>query len=291
MEGEEGMTSSYFYSRIVPSGDKLLDDAPFAKHSNSGGLHNSPYDQSRIDVATDNLIVRMVQGINELNFSQVVGRGVMATTGIDQDKLGEDLPWEEMMKGGLQTALETQVVVFEVFGVSRVCTHQLVRTRKATFHQQSQRATYMGKEPNLRMPEMVFRNVKARNAWKTAALASVAAYNEACDGGISYQDARWILPEGTETYIQCEYPLRTFLETYAYRGCVMFQWEHVAIMRQMRNLLVQAHPWLEPYVKISCEKIHKCTFQGWERVEGHCEFPWAKEDNRTYQPDKKLRIG
>jgi flavin-dependent thymidylate synthase len=282
----------YLYSRFSPSDDKLLDDAPFAKHSlDPQAKHVSPYDQARIDIGTDNLVVRLVQGINEETFQKVVGRGVMATTGIDQNNLGEDLPWEEMMKGGLQTALETQVVVFEVFGVSRTCTHQLVRTRKATFHQQSQRATWMGHYPNLRMPETIYRDVTARRAWVEAATAAVNAYNVACEHDISYQDARWILPEGTETYIQCEYPLRTFLETYAYRGCVMFQWEHVYVMREMRRLLVEAHPWLDPYVKISCEKIKKCTFQGWERIEDHCDFPWAQEENRVYKPAKELRIG
>ena len=193
----------YHFSRESTTEENpLLRDTPFAKHVlNKDGNHNSPYDQGRIDVGIDNLIVRLVQGINEESFQQVVGRGVMATTGIDQHDLGSNLPWEEMVKGGLQTALETQVVVFEVFGVSRVCTHQLVRTRKATFHQQSQRATFMGLYPNLRMPETIFRKDPARQAWVEAATAGVEAYNEACRSGISYQDARWILPEGTETYI------------------------------------------------------------------------------------------
>jgi thymidylate synthase (FAD) len=281
----------YTVSRDFPSMDPLLSDVPFNKHSIDDGSHDSPFDQGRIDIGVDNLTVRMVQGINEDDFKQVVGRGVMATTGIDPENLPQDLPWEEMMKGGLQTALETQVVVFEVAGVSRVCTHQLVRTRKATFHQQSQRATNMGDRPNTRVPESVFKHRPLFRQYLVSIKAAHLAYEQALDNDVSYQDARWILPEGTETYIMCEYPLRTFLETYAYRACVMFQWEHVFIMREMGRILTEAHPWLEPYVKISCERIKKCTFQGWERVEGFCEFPWAREDNRIYQPDKKLRIG
>jgi thymidylate synthase (FAD) len=290
----------YIYSRPRNEldGNPLLSDGPFNKHDLNPQLppigerrHESPFDEGRIDVGLDNLKVRLVKGITEEKFKQVVGRAVMATTGIDPDNLPDNLPWEEMMKGGLQTALETEVIVFDVAGVSRTCTHQLVRTRRATFHQQSQRATFMGYWPNLRMPESVWRNEQARMAWGIAAYQSVRAYNDACNAGVSYQDARWILPEATETYIMCEYPLRTFLEVYAYRGCPMFQWEYVHVMREMRKLLVAAHPWLEPYIKISCEKSQRCTFQGWEQIEGHCTLPWAKEELRLYRPDPKLRIG
>lgn len=216
--------------------------------------------------------------------------------------------WEEMLKGGLQTALETQVIVFAVGGVSRTCTHQLVRTRKAAFHQQSQRAGYMGDAPECRMPESVWKIPAARNTFFRSVMQSWRAYREICDMDVSYQDARFVLPEGTTNFILLEYPIREFLNVYAYRGCSMFQWEIVEVMRQCRDALVEAHPWMEPYVKISCEKTgpatffetirvgnheesegktveHHCTFQGWEDVEGQCDFPWAKHEARTFKPE------
>ncbi len=106
----------------------------------------------------------------------------------------------------------------------------------------------------------------------------------ACEEDISYQDARYVLLEATDNYIMCEYSVREFMNVFAYRGCSMFSWEIVHVMREMRRLLVEAHPWMEPYVKISCEASKRCTFQGWESVEGQCDFPWAKESNRTFQP-------
>lgn len=284
---------------------KLLNDVAFNKHSKQDGGHISPFGQGRVDVGLENITVRLVQGINEEAFRTVVGRSVMATNGIDPDNPPEVMPWEEMLKGGLQTALETQVVVFEVAGASRTLTHQLVRTRKASFHQQSQRAAFMGERPNVRMPASVERSPIAKAAFLTAVEAAREAYRIICEEDVSYQDARFILPEGTETYILCEYSLRTFADTYAYRGCSMFQWDHVYVMREMRRLLVEAHPWLDSYIKISCEKTgpaalpsqgnqtvpHHCTFQGWEEVEDQCDFPWAKEEARTYQPAKELKIG
>ena len=56
----------------------------------------------------------------------------------------------------------------------------------------------------------------------------------------------------------------------------------VAVMHGMREILIKLHPYLAEHIKISCERIHKCTFQGREPIEDTCPFPWAKEDNRTH---------
>lgn len=279
------------FSKQFFAANQLLDDAPFNKHSMNISGHVSPLDHGRIDVGLDNIVVNLVQGIDEEAFKRTMSKSVRATIGVDPAEPLTEVDWEEMLKGGLQTALESQVVVFEVSGVSRTCTHQLVRSRRAAFHQQSQRASFMGEQPNVRIPQSVMRNSRAKAAFQRAVEAAHEAYRIATNEDIAYQDARFILPEGTETYILCEYPLREFLAAYAYRACSMFQWEIMYVFRMMRNVLVMAHPWLEPYVKITCEKTKVCEFQGFERVEGHCTFAWAQEDNRRYKPDAKLRIG
>jgi flavin-dependent thymidylate synthase len=269
---------------------RLLDDAPFNKHSMNVGKKTSPFNHGKNDVGVNGIQVKLVQGIDEWSFRRTTSKAVRATIGIDPDEDQTEADWEEMLKGGLQTALETQTVVFEVAGVSRTCTHQLVRSRRASFHQQSQRASFMGAMPNVRMPLSVVQNPEARKAFLEAVYAARKAYRIATDQDIAYQDARFILPEGTETYILCEYPLREFMAAYSYRACSMFQWEIMYVFRKMKEVLVVAHPWLEDYIKITCEKTHVCEFQGWERVEGHCPFPWAKEDNRRYNPPSGLKI-
>jgi thymidylate synthase ThyX len=158
------------------------------------------------------------------------------------------------------------------------------------------------------MPESVWlKDDDVRKSWVEAMRSAHIAYNVACDAGVSYQDARFILPEGTTSYIMMEYPLREFMNVYAYRGCYMFQWEIVSIMHTCRDLLVSKYPFLDPYIKISCEKTkgaldgvasgkypsvaeeegltHHCTFQGWESVEGQCPFAWARESNRSFRSE------
>lgn len=335
-------------SRQRAAGDaagRLVADVGFNSHALNDGHHISPYDHATAHIGTDGIVVKLVQGVDEESFTRVLSRALRATTGIPLSEA--DPPSaadrEEMLKGGLQAALETQVLVFEVFGASRAVTHQLVRSRKAGFHQQSQRATWYGDRPDVRVPASILAApTEVRQKWMQAIAFSWQAYEMACDAGVSYQDARYILPEGTVNYIQCEYTVREFINVFAYRGCSMFLWEMVWIQREMRRLLLEAHPFLEPHVKISCEKtgeackqchgsgwVHidgvaadskeidawnsdaeskyilrrcpacdglggngrKCTFQGWENVEGVCSFPWAQQSNRVFLPSPKFRIG
>lgn len=331
--GGEGYDLEYqgiLFSRQNVDDQLLLADKGFNNHETNDGTHVSPYDSGRVDYGLDNLEVRLLQGVNEEQFKATLSRTLKATTGIDPEEEPHPLDWEEMMKGGLQSALESQVVIFEVVGASRALTHQLVRTRRAAFHQQSQRATWYGDRPNVRFPMSILASdrIKVQSKWDAAIIIAWEAYKAACDAGVSYQDARYILPEGTTNYIICEYPLREFINTYAYRGCSMFLWEMVGCMRTMRQVLIEAHPFLEPYVKISCEKgelcwscggtgkvtinryrmdatpeevpckvcgglggNRKCTFQGWENVEKVCDFPWAKQSNRVFLPNPRHRIG
>jgi thymidylate synthase ThyX len=139
------------------------------------------------------------------------------------------------------------------------------------------------------------RDGELHHAWQSALMWSRRAYRLALESDVSYQDARYILPEGTTNYIMCEYTLREFLNVYAYRACSMFSWEITHVVREMKERLMEQSPWLrgtagEPL--ISCQRTngpaelggHVCTFQGWERVEEQCSFEWAKENNRTFLP-------
>jgi len=293
----------------------LLRDVAFNRHSMNDGHHVSPYDNAMIQVGDEGITVRLVQGLNP-EFEKVLSKATRATIGISLETPDDDnRDWEEMLQGGLQTALETQVVVFEVSGVSRACTHQLVRSRRAAFHQQSMRASFYGRQPETRIPESMFNAPEeVRALWMEALRLAHEAYAAACEADVSYQDARYILPEGTTNYIMLEYPLREFLAVYAYRACAMFQWEIVSVMRAAGDILSARYPFLEPYIKISCEKTkgaldmdrqnetdeslglrgvgerdrleafqHHCTFQGWEKVEHQCPFPWARESNRSFK--------
>lgn len=295
--------------------DGVTRDVTFNRKSFGPDQPENP-DQGHLYVGTDGINISLVQDYDDETFQRVCTYAINATRGIDPLNPPDPVDWEELLQGGLQTALEDFRVAFAHTGVSRTATHQIVRTRRAAFHQQSQRAHYYGNNPSVRMPES-FVGVKGINPdFPEKALLDVEEeyqelvehaawfYQMATDAGISYQDARFGLLEGTVNFILWEGSLREFIDTYAYRACSMFQWEIVYCFREMRRLLVEAHPYLDKYIKISCERTHgsldkivdisstglpeeayahACTFQGWEHVEGQCDFPWARENNRTFK--------
>lgn len=259
--------------------DDILQRGP--RHADSRRKSNdfgppSPSDNGIIKVGTDGLEVTLVQDYDDDVYVTVSKWAQAASRGAHPEVLAAEIPGEFIIGGLAFQSLEDIRVAFGVRGASRVLTHQLVRTRKAAFKQQSQRDCWYGDMPEFRMPEAVWQNVQLRNYWIGTLRRAHSAYNLAIDEDIAYEDARYILPEGTTNFILCEYDLRTFMEMYAYRGCVMFQDEMYTVVRAMRDLLVAAHPYLEPHIKISCEKIQRCTFQGSERTDTTCDLPWAR---------------
>jgi len=293
------------YKRDIPR-DGITRDVAFNRLSfDDGEIHNP--DQGHIHVGLDNIVVELIQDYDDETLRKVLSYAINATQGIDPDDPPIPTDWEEMFRGGLQTALEDFRIAFAVHGASRTATHQIVRSRRAAFHQQSQRAHYYGDRPSVRMPES-WVGKALETEFEDLAEHAARIYRIATESGVSYQDARFALLEGTTNFILCEYSLAEFIALYAYRACSMFQWEIQYIVRRMGAILVEAHPYLGPYVKISCEKTHgsldgreadrseiglpdgphshTCTFQGWEEVEGQCDFPWARESNRQFKSDK-----
>jgi hypothetical protein len=247
------------YDEAEPRPGITKDVAFNRKSFDEGKIHNP--DQNMIHVGLDNIFVELVQDYDDDTLRNVLSYAINATQGIDPDDPPIPTDWEEMFRGGLQTALEDFRIAFAVHGASRTATHQIVRSRRAAFHQQSQRAHYYGDRPSVRMPESwVDKDIngspdlRLSTAFQSLAEHSAAVYRLATDMGISYQDARFCLLEGTTNFILCEYSLQEFINLYAYRACSMFQWEIQYIVRTMGSILVAKHPYLGPYVKISCEK-------------------------------------
>jgi thymidylate synthase (FAD) len=303
------------YEINVGEKDPLARDVAFNRDSFERNERKSPYDNGTVQVGTNEIKVRLVQPIAEQAAAALLGIMESSTFGLSDEEVADRMDaaasvspdaTSEMFQGGLQGALDTQWIAFAVSGVSRACTHQLVRTSRAKFHQQSQRTVDLGEHPEFRCPESIWEaNDDVWRAWVKAVAAAHEAYHLAVKEDVSYQDARYILPEGTTTFIICAYSIREFQAVYSYRACPMFQWEICRVHRMMKDELVAEHPWLEPHIKISCERTHgaldeghsvrstelpprgaydhHCTFQGWEQVEGQCDKPYARESNRAFK--------
>jgi hypothetical protein len=288
----------------------LLRDHAFNKHSMNDGHHLSPFDNAKIEVGDDGINVALVQGLNP-EFERVLSKATRATIGIDPAHHDEDTrDWEEMLQGGLQTALETQVVVFEVSGVSRACTHQLVRSRRAAFHQQSMRASFYGVQPEMLIPESVWRLPdEIKSLWFDAMRAAHKAYAAACEADVSYQDARYVLPEGTTNYIMLEYRAGVHQRVQLTEAARCFVGDSLgdaddaasyssasttsgAVHQdQLREDKGQPRRDIQPSEyggsTCSCSSLH---LQGAGEGRGQCPFAWARESNRSFK-SKRHSIG
>src|SRR5262245_44350133 len=178
----------------------ITKDVAFNRKSFGEGQPSNP-DQGQVYVGLDGIEVELVQDFDDETLRRVFTFAINATRGIDPRNPPEPVDWEEMMRGGLQTALEDIRVAFAVYGASRTATHQIVRSRRAAFHQQSQRAHYYGDKPSVRMPESWLGPRTADGTdepwlaeeFQRLAEHSAQVYRKATDAGVSYQDARFCL--------------------------------------------------------------------------------------------------
>jgi thymidylate synthase (FAD) len=109
---------------------------------------------------------------------------------------------------------------FGIEGISRVCTHQLVRHRIASYSQQSQRYVRF-KRPAYILPP----TVKNRKKFAEAVEAQFALYKELIREGVPEEDARYILPSAWETKIIVTMNARELLHFFTLRCCNRAQWE------------------------------------------------------------------
>jgi len=147
------------------------------------------------------------------------------------------------VKEGHEDIIEHISVTFLIEGISRTCSHQLVRHRLASYSQESQRYVSLDKggwEPVL-PPDI------AANEEATAILAEAwenlqAAYGKLRQLGIKKEDARFLLPNATETRIVMSMNLRSLRHFFQLRCDPAAQWEIRQMAREMLRLVYPLAP-------------------------------------------------
>ncbi len=130
----------------------------------------------------------------------------------------------KLVKLGHFSALEHVSFTFAVEGVSRVLTHQLVRHRIASYSQQSQR--YVAERDfEYITPPTIAANAEALKRFEALLEEVKGVYNELVDMGINKEDARYVLPNATETKIVITMNTRSLLNFFSLRCCRRAQWE------------------------------------------------------------------
>lgn len=135
---------------------------------------------------------------------------------------------------------------FNVRDVSRGFTHQFVRTRQASYAQQSQRTVDMFGF-SYYTPDRIENNPEALEAYGKAMADIADAYQKLRDL-VPAEDARGILPTNIHTNIVAKFNLRTLSEMAKSRLSPRAQGEYQQVFKLMVAEIVRVHPWAEPFL-------------------------------------------
>lgn len=133
-------------------------------------------------------------------------------------------------KAGHLSVFEHVSVTWRIEGISRACSHQLVRHRLASYCQKSQRYTKIDKETTqwYVLPWGLVEKAANNNAiaeYKTFMEQALEQYLRLLDMGIAAEDARYVLPEATCTDIVMTMNMREFISFYKLRSDLSAQRE------------------------------------------------------------------
>lgn len=147
----------------------------------------------------------------------------------------------KLVSMGHASTLEHVTFTFAIEGVSRVLTHQLVRHRIASYSQQSQRYV---KEHDFEtiMPASIAKKPEAKAKFEKLMGEIQGLYDEFIGMDIPAEDARYILPNATETKIVCTFNARSLLNFFSLRCCTRAQWEIRALANEMLRQCKEVAP-------------------------------------------------
>lgn len=164
------------------------------------------------------------------------------------DELGSKLSDDEVrstlrhvIKLGHYSVLEHASFTFGIEGISRACSHELVRHRIASYSQQSQRHVSEAGF-NFIEPPTIKAKPELSKSFEAFMDASQAFYKELCDAGVPKEDARFVLPNACETRIVVTMNARSLLNFFELRCCANAQWEIRALANEMLRLVREVAP-------------------------------------------------
>ena len=164
---------------------------------------------------------------------------------------------DKIMSLGHQSVLEHASFTFGVEGISRVTSHQLVRHRVASYSQQSQRYVSHKERFAVVTPPSISGNPKYAAQFEAQMEALHTAYAKLVEAGVPAEDARYLLPNATETKIMLTMNARELLHFFAVRCCERAQWEIREMAVEMLKLVRPVAPTIFVNAGPGCLG-HKC---------------------------------
>lgn len=183
----------------------------------------------------------------------LAGKLCYSQVGIDElnDKISDEQVEKFITKlsdMGHMSPFEHASFTFAIEGISRNCSHQIVRHRLASFSQQSQR--YVKMKGEYVVPPYVYWHEELLLEFNHALENADKAYNKLVKGLIRYgrtekeaiEDARYILPSACTTKMEVTMNVRELLHFFKQRCCKRAQWEIREVAKEMLKQCKEISP-------------------------------------------------
>jgi thymidylate synthase (FAD) len=185
------------------------------------------------------------------------------------------------LETGHASPLEQVWFEFGISGVTRAFSHQFVRHRMGiSFEQQSQRyVTFKGGEFPYTVPDSV-KDAGLEDDLNQEFDRLANLYERMVLAGVPAEDARFVLPNATNTNFKITVNFAELLHIADLRLCTRAQWEFRKVVAMMRAELMRKFPELARYLQPKCG----------ERRQGYCDEPyddWQRCPIGRKRPHKK----
>jgi thymidylate synthase (FAD) len=151
---------------------------------------------------------------------------------------------QKILRLGHFSVLEHAVFTFGIEGISRACSHQLVRHRIASYSQQSQRYVAQDRPFAAVVPPVIRERHDLAARFDAHMQAAHELYRDLLDAGVPAEDARFVLPNAAPTKLVMTMNARELHHFFGLRCCRRSQWEIRDMAKEMLRLSRMAAPLL-----------------------------------------------
>ena len=148
----------------------------------------------------------------------------------------------KLIKLGHESVLEHTSATFLIEGISRSCMAQLTRHRLAAFTVESMRYVDMSCQSVVVPDSIQSGTSEVSSVYIEAVGSAFRAYEELLDMGIPREDARFVLPIGTQTRLVMTANFRELRHIIRLRGSKAAQWEVRQIAKRLLEIMREEAP-------------------------------------------------
>ena len=170
-----------------------------------------------------------------------------------------------VLASGHDSPIEHVTFNFAISGISRACSHQIVRHRIASYSQQSQRYVDMA-NASVIIPPAIAQNEKAAGLYMNYMQTSANVYGaivaalmeDGADQKKAQEDARFVLTNAAETRLVASFNCRSLINFFDLRCCQRAQWEIRKLADAMLSLVRVMLPEVFAHTGPRCDRLGYC---------------------------------